>query len=205
MGSSFDYAIIDKPLTPDQLRRWWTKYKKELEHEHGYGPYSGTLKEKEGLYFPSLSKQFYSRDEATDWIANQNQKWDSADAVRVQKTRKTPQSLLNKKKRYEEAYRKLLVMQNKKYKSGKKEGRKKCNNCESLINLKYAKHMSNCPVCNKLGWAMTKTQETSMKQLNIRVKKAKANIAAMDKTIEKHKKNHPIKGFYWIVGGYCSS
>lgn len=203
MGMGFDYEVVKRKMSGDGLKKWFRKHQEELRFEHG-SSYTGTLAEKSGLHV--TNKIFYSQRDAVNWIEEKDtDKWGPAFAVKVQETRKTPKSLENRLMKAQGNRKMILSMIDELQKSyrKKKEGRKKCQKCGSLINMKYAKYY--CPVCGEEAWFFTDTQKGKMKKLEVRLKNAKKRIVTVEDAIKKHQKEHPIKGWYWVVGGWCSS
>lgn len=93
MGACFNYEIFPGNLSKSELEKEYNDYRKDLYHDYGTDAYNGTLSTcQEGLVV--LDSVFDSLKEASDYVADHHQKWESALAVKyckqITKTLKAP-------------------------------------------------------------------------------------------------------------------
>lgn len=85
MGSSFDCKTFDGNLTKDQLYKKFVGYQEDQEYEHGHDIYNGTLSTTNGLEF--CDKTFDSEEEASNYVADNTEKWGNSLAVKFKITK----------------------------------------------------------------------------------------------------------------------
>lgn len=81
MGACFNSVTFDGSLTSSELIKKYNEYIEELQSEHGSNAYNGTLTTCNGLDV-NTTKIFDSYEEADSYIADTQQKWEAALAVK---------------------------------------------------------------------------------------------------------------------------
>jgi Zn finger protein HypA/HybF involved in hydrogenase expression len=170
----------------------------EDEYENGHS-YSGGWGQKEGLR--DTGKVFNSRDEAEEWIQDNNEKWGPADAVKFRANGKeTPTSEKAKKKLYDavdKAVKNFRALEDKfanEIRTAKSAFRA-CRDCKSKVNKNYIQG-GHCPVCRSKMYSPTQA-----KRLDVLMKKIEE--AKLKRTNFKPKYSGGKKT-KWLVGGWCS-
>lgn len=207
MGATFDITKFPM-MSPKELYKEFGIKQQELCEQFGNDTYAGHLGIKDGLDIEN--RKFESFAEAERWIADNNEKWNSAVAVQaiIYGSQEFPVTAADKDllKRYNdlnnyitEGFAKEIIERNRKAKSKLRT----CGKCYSKITTKYIRSLE-CPVCrnnylvtetdNKRTKAWCDKREKLMKQ----IKDRKAKIAASDSG-KQHKK------YIWVVGGWCAS
>jgi hypothetical protein len=85
MGACFNDHTFDGKLTIAELTKAYNAYVEELRDEYGTDPYNGTLSTLSGVTVRE-DKTFESYNEASEYVANNTQKWENALAVRYKDT-----------------------------------------------------------------------------------------------------------------------
>lgn len=80
MGANFDSVVFSGKLTKTQVGVEFVALQKEMCYEMGHGSYAGHLGIKHGLKVHD--RVFDDIDKAREWIAENNDKWEHADAVK---------------------------------------------------------------------------------------------------------------------------
>lgn len=179
------------------LRKKFAEHQEDERDQNGNDIYSGHLGIVDGLNV--TSRQFDTYEQAEDWLMDNAQKWESAEAVQYKGTvKKRTQSAQTASDRYERLnteyndFDKTVLKEVKSAKS-KTIG---CKHCGSNISRKYLTGLY-CPVCHSANEFINDTRKNQKKRLGERVSEAR------EKFRNHNNKAKDTAGYLWLVGGTC--
>ena len=85
MGACFNYHTQPGNMTFGEVADWFDDFRAQCRVEHGTDPYNGTFSTLQGIQ-QGQHVTFNTVVEASDWIADKAQKWESAIAVKAKRT-----------------------------------------------------------------------------------------------------------------------
>lgn len=201
MGSCFN-TVKFNASSEKEMKDKFSRYQEDLCSNHGNDTYAGHLGIVNGVSV--ASKSFPTENAAHEWICENTDKWDSAQAVRVGDFSKVFPCTASDKK-INESYLELaervslwdstIVTRVQKGKSTQRS----CEHCGSKIAVKYIKSV-NCPVCTSHKFLNTPTDEK-----NLQAVKLKLNSVTEKMNEAKKKYEVQAKSVFWLVGGWCAS
>ena len=200
MGASYqeEYAKTDSKVMAEKT---FNQAQKDALEEYGHGDgYSGSFY---GIGGWSWSDKpiFNDYTTASDWIADNTEKWGNGIVVRV-KDPACNKRFSKVRERYVQEYENALNH----LKNGKNENEKqvsqllrqlkednkfyKCKKCKSNLSCQYLSQMVICPLCkNKFSTPETEKELVKLEK-------------SVERALKKLEKNKP--NYYWLVGGWSA-
>jgi len=83
MGANFVVQELPYVETQEELDGVWGAIHEQACYDYGHAGYSGTFAEKPNVIYHKTIPQFTNYQEAENWIKENNDKWEPADAVVV--------------------------------------------------------------------------------------------------------------------------
>jgi hypothetical protein len=82
MGAEFNFMVIEKEMSEDELKEKWAEIKEKAEYDHGHSGYTGSFAEKNDIEIIETEKPMEEK-EAEKFIMNNNDKWGDASAIKL--------------------------------------------------------------------------------------------------------------------------
>ncbi|HUS51713.1 MAG TPA: hypothetical protein VMZ91_16215 [Candidatus Paceibacterota bacterium] len=85
MGACYDSVFIEDKglkLSNKELNSEWIEIQEQKCYDYGHAGYTGTLAEKINMTIHK-DKVFNTKEEAEEWIEENNDKWENADCVKI--------------------------------------------------------------------------------------------------------------------------
>ena len=199
MGASFDYVEVEAKDFSEASKRF-NKACEESRYMNGR-EYSGCIGMKDGCV--NTNKVFNTGEEAMHYIEENNEKWDSATAVRFKASGRETTASQNARKKHNEKVGKArenlgkLKSQIETEIATAKSEFKACRHCKSKVNKKYIRN-SACPVCHTD--MLSPTQQNRLHRLELKLQEAETARENF-----KPKYTGGGKKEKWLIGGWCSA
>ena len=219
MGASF-VSAVKEPCSVPELRSFVDSLCSESRYRDGY-EYSGSWGMKHGV---AISKEVFScRDEAAEYIANKNGKWDdnalavrviqAAPSARIKSLQKKLENARYKERKArteaQELSHSLSDKALERANSAKSEYRS-CKCCGSKVRLSYVRRVF-CPVCNSDDFLLTQTDKSRITKANQKANARMEEDRALQEELEVESKKKisdqklTDDNWYWLVGAWCAS
>ena len=209
MGAVFCTATF-KTMSETDLKKAFTDYRKDKLEEFGNDSYGGHMGLVQGLRI--IDKTFATSYEAADWIADHQQKYSPAIAVKIGDFKNSFYS----KPAVAKLVASMVELQAElssfntdilKRAKAAKSTMRGCKHCESRINItKFnpvddshnMSKVTDCPVCGE-NLLVTDTDTARYVRTKAKWKELSLKLAELEKNVD------TIKEPKWFVGAWCAS